>query len=974
VSPTPNNFNLSNQVSPYPNNYNSSISEINNILRSDKKSKKSDKQISTETLKEKIKPSKKFMRFGGIVKPDLPFTKDLTKDKINNGLANLQKSQENELYFRNRNPSFGLKIGSVQSFDFQYGSSQNNINTPGRNYNQKKTNNEPQIASLEKEEKDEKSQKEDIFVKNLDYHISRDYLSTIFKKKNLTKEANNIFKSQNLEEVEISDKIKNTNQVQMNNDSTQNMLICPTPIKTNTLKIKNVTNKIIIENKFDCNGTNMNNSKAFRDLIDFDNQNKIKVKMHKEILRLLKLDLSKEKICELLEGAGQHFADLTPNLSQYEIQKKFQKMNDIKKPLLKKRDKPDSDGGSRPRAKGIFLEEISPNYLASSQRVKYLTYLDESMYRGPREYKKQSNREKKSFKVKKFNFFWHYNPDLFEVGKKKKKKTNSQKGGSNYDPYYSKMYAKAQQIKDPVYMIESPKDSFSSSNLIHLSSNEIRSKRIKNRLKKNAMEQEKRIEPSIDIDFTDDRLIISEAVRKPRNKKIHNQYAKYINDLTFDNSSDKLEVLGEMSYLNKIKNKSISNSPEEQKTSKKNKNMFVTPQMFPLNAKSKTELEDQRETVKKGHILYSEMLTSSPNRKVQKGFDSMKSSAIFDSKSPINLKIGQSGNNFMQVRESVPYETPRNEFGVKKSLLENMENYENAFLKKKESVRVEKTLNFAESKLQNLKTTSKKYNSKNFSFLNGVNPKSPSTPYKVLVPNTPENGLPKISHDLLEKNMDVLGMNPKDFDDFQINSKSNFIDTSIKKMKQMSLAEKINNSNQISKDFADKNDQSFSKLAEFGNLFSLKPKLESLKTEDNKPNQVKIETPVQNKINVTIQETPKSLKKISSQKGCFCKNTECLKNYCSCFKMGQMCLSTCECKNCENHENSQRRDEKIKSIALKSQTSSDRKKDRKNRRQEMRELFNHKINESLRMTSQEFLEGFHKKKQLFPNCKFDGIF
>lgn len=50
------------------------------------------------------------------------------------------------------------------------------------------------------------------------------------------------------------------------------------------------------------------------------------------------------------------------------------------------------------------------------------------------------------------------------------------------------------------------------------------------------------------------------------------------------------------------------------------------------------------------------------------------------------------------------------------------------------------------------------------------------------------------------------------------------------------------------------------------------------------------------------------------QKGCFCKSTECLKKYCSCFKSENVCSSFCECINCENTESSQKKKKKLKSI------------------------------------------------------------
>jgi hypothetical protein len=49
---------------------------------------------------------------------------------------------------------------------------------------------------------------------------------------------------------------------------------------------------------------------------------------------------------------------------------------------------------------------------------------------------------------------------------------------------------------------------------------------------------------------------------------------------------------------------------------------------------------------------------------------------------------------------------------------------------------------------------------------------------------------------------------------------------------------------------------------------------------------------------------PKINEEISKHlKGCKCKNSKCLKNYCECYQSGIPCSSLCKCENCENCEN-----------------------------------------------------------------------
>ncbi len=46
----------------------------------------------------------------------------------------------------------------------------------------------------------------------------------------------------------------------------------------------------------------------------------------------------------------------------------------------------------------------------------------------------------------------------------------------------------------------------------------------------------------------------------------------------------------------------------------------------------------------------------------------------------------------------------------------------------------------------------------------------------------------------------------------------------------------------------------------------------------------------------------------SKQKGCNCKNSNCLKNYCICHQNGNKCSKMCKCENCHNMEEKRKDD------------------------------------------------------------------
>jgi hypothetical protein len=658
------------------------------------------------------------------------------------------------------------------------------------------------------------------------------------------------------------------------------------------------------------------------------------------------------------------------------------------------------------KSKGIYLEEISQNYVSSKIRVDYKDYLDESMYRGPREYNKQIKREKKTFKLKRFNFFWHYNPELFATLQKKQKKKSVTRGVYNSDELYEqltypKIKNKRLKRRKNHSIQDSPDDSYLIPGSFNISSNRIKSKRIKNRLLKNYQNPESQEDDIINIDFNDDRFVISQPRRNPQQRC---KEEAYVNTNVVTHGSDLSNLLNSNLQKNALeqyygdqpmklieekpdddslyemeqdhsknikKEESLSSISKDIKTSKKQKNRYKTPQMYSnvIHHSHKTnQFEDQRETVKKGQqmVQCNELFKESPKNNLNDNIIMVRHGVLFDVKSPTpNLKKKNKNGFLKNNMESVPYETPRAEFGVNKTG-DSFEQHDSMFNMKKNLANFSKSPLFCDSKFQNLKTTTKKYSSKNFDFLNPENTKSPNMKFKPnLIQDTPENGILKVPSNTLDKGMEFIKLSEKELAEYKMSnenkSSNTFVDTSFKRQPAEPFPEKLRKySNSMLKplesmngfqDFVENNDFSeISKIYKYGNMKERNSQFSLIKAENPLENSANIQTPIKPDRfqKISPEEIVTKSKLGSAKKGCFCKQTECLKNYCSCFKYGEFCSTICECKNCENHENSERRERKIKSIALKSQSCSDRKRDKRNRHQEMREMFDSRISETLR--------------------------
>lgn len=841
----------------------------------------------------------------------------------------------------------------------------------------------------------------------------------------------------------------------------------------------------------------------------------------------------------------------------------------------------DSSNMTETSSKGIFLEELSESCKSQSKRVKYLKYLDESMYRGVREYKKQTNRERKSFSMKKVNFFWHYNPDLFDKTEPKKKKTKStnarekrSRGGKakptqdspsdnwNYPANrcrgrkISKTSSKKTnaRVKNSMKgkkktsrysankLVSGDKDNFSNweespglfttgGNMI-IPQEGIRSKRIRNKLMKESLAYSQQLanETQMKVSAKKHQLIILKAkrvsnvnVNAPRNNQetcsqINNAYNKetpmnnHIDkhkspNVFLDNQRTDYQLL---KTDKRVCQPNTDNISSNEATDKKILNQLITPQTNFYRLENSIRAGDNQETKRKAsqtgmnfpfgymnsprvtnhssthlHNLTKNLFPIKNGSRQNLTSENIKDN--FDPKSPIGNIFKNSDLSNQQVSGSylggvidsckmtpvqdfrtpvndtsmktLPYETPKNVFM-------NMVSFDKGIKTNEDQSKLESE-NFGDNK------TTKKYNSKNFGFFNGLqdaneqtqmlntshkgirqmglntslnkdieaeicntngqvhrsqvninnpnyirnkimspsigNPfnlglRSPHTPVNVnskLQNYSPNIGNTSLQRLLKNSNMkNLLTIQSKDFlpdKEDKFASRLNFwMDSSIPQRnstKQMNkFLEKMkykfdpnpNLDNLLHAPSVKLLDQTkLNSVVKFQDNIIPKPKItsrENLKVKrftsfsqghydineaKTSSEFVKLEnlrTPIQG--DQTIQLTlddPDNKKEIlddisdtsfhpkqssAGKKGCYCKQTECLKKYCSCFKNGASCSSFCECVNCENQQNSKKRQLKIREIMKRSLTDSEKKGRGSKQIQEMRSIFDTKIIES----------------------------
>ena len=312
-SPNPVGFILSNRGSPHPSAVNKSLSKINNIFRSGQKKNK-ESNVTSEALKDRIKPSNDFLK---------NFEQQGPGGHPNN-LNNegfLKKSQN--IYSRDRGFSFidhDARFGQLINtpIPIPKTSPSDQIKDKQSSVEMRQSNSKefsPADKSVVKN--DHRSKCEKALFDKLEYHIFNNDLNTLFRSKKDKANTQNIFKTGDSRQSSNKKNILNENIIRDNKiDKTcQDLLVCPVPNRDFTKSSRlgsNINNKIYIQNNINLNsstpGKNNLQRSAINDLIDFNQQNKMEQDIHRQLVNILRKNLTEEKLLEIVKNTTQRFS------------------------------------------------------------------------------------------------------------------------------------------------------------------------------------------------------------------------------------------------------------------------------------------------------------------------------------------------------------------------------------------------------------------------------------------------------------------------------------------------------------------------------------------------------------------------------------------------------------------------------------------------------------------------------------------
>jgi hypothetical protein len=225
--------------------------------------------------------------------------------------------------------SFVNNLGSEPSFDNIINNpSQTDKTSPSEKPKRETPSNEGDLNKSKKGALDEKARQDEHHTKcekmmfnKLEYHIFNNNLDTLFKPK--PKNLLNVFKNNEVRPNSFNKKknIMNENIIKKTQTeiADKDLLICPVPNRnariTKDKLASSISNKFFIQNNINLN-TNLaakqveDTSKAFNELIDFNQKNKMEQDIHRQLVNILRKNLTDEKLYEIVKNTTDRFSNL----------------------------------------------------------------------------------------------------------------------------------------------------------------------------------------------------------------------------------------------------------------------------------------------------------------------------------------------------------------------------------------------------------------------------------------------------------------------------------------------------------------------------------------------------------------------------------------------------------------------------------------------------------------------------------------